>query len=275
MWPHHVDSPICVYDRESFDKYKSGEFKHPTHCICGVELSYEEPVCICLVERGQMNGEMLVEVPILLTHVQLNLGTDVGKTEDELATYEVPERTQKKLRAEADLKDQALKRALDEADDEEVQQVSLPTPREDDPMSQALKKALDEAEVKDPEAWERAGESFAEQFSPKKQSIFGEIRTGEEEPGPLTREDVEEHGRMVMEQSSMGSRVEAPWWAGKDVVGMLRRRGWEFAPDGMFKRGPGMLSDLHIPSEDIIGCHDVPEEGADRLESEARDRSRP
>lgn len=150
MWPHHVDTPICVYDRESYEKYRIGEYKLPKHCICGVELSYDEPVCICLVEQGQMNGEMILEVPIPLTHVQLNLGTDVGKTEDELATYEVPERTQKKLRAEADLKDQALKRALDGV------------------------------EVKAPEAWEKAGESFAEQLSPKNQSIFGEIRKGDE-----------------------------------------------------------------------------------------------
>jgi hypothetical protein len=130
MWPHHVDSPICVYDRESYEKYKSGEYKVPTHCICGVELSYEKPVCVCLVENEQLNGEMLLTVEYPLTHVQLNLGDDVQKTADELQTYKIPERTQKKIKAEEDLKDQALKRALDGV------------------------------EVKAPEAWEKAGESF-------------------------------------------------------------------------------------------------------------------
>jgi hypothetical protein len=68
--------------------------------------------------------------------------------------------------------------------------------------------------------------------------------------------------------------AERPWWAGKDVVGMLLRRGWEFSPDGMVKKGPGMLSNPHIPAKDIIECHEVPEKGADRLEQEAKERTR-
>lgn len=73
MWPHHIDSPICVYDRESFDKYESGEYKPPTHCLCGVEISYDEPVCVALVEGGEMTGEMIITVEFPLTFVQLDL----------------------------------------------------------------------------------------------------------------------------------------------------------------------------------------------------------
>lgn len=154
IWPHEVDSPICVYDRESYDKYASGEYKLPKRCICGAELTYVGHVCVALVEQGEMTGEMIVQVEVPLRHVTLNLSDDV-KVDDALATQ------------------------------------------------------------------------------------------------------------------------ERPWWAGKDVVGMLLRRGWEFAPDGMLKKGPGMLSNLHIPAKDIIECHEVPEVGADRLESEAKGRSRP
>jgi len=98
MWPHHVDSPICVYDRESYEKYKSGEYKLPKHCICGAELSYDKPHSIVLVEDGQMNGEMLltVEVPPHQLNISLTLDDDVQK-----------------IKAEEDFKDQALKKALD------------------------------------------------------------------------------------------------------------------------------------------------------------------
>ena len=64
MWPHHVTQPICVYDRDSLEKYKSGEYKPPVRCICGAEITYDAPVCVCLVEHGQLNGEMLIEVEV-------------------------------------------------------------------------------------------------------------------------------------------------------------------------------------------------------------------
>lgn len=89
MWPHHVDSPICVYDRESYEKYKSGEFKVPTHCICGVELSYDKPICVALVENDMLNGEMLLTVEMPLTYVQLNLADDVP-VGDSVETEEKP-----------------------------------------------------------------------------------------------------------------------------------------------------------------------------------------
>jgi hypothetical protein len=146
MWPHHVTKPIFVYDRDSFEKYKSKEYKLPERCVCGAELTYDEPVCICLVEQGQMNGEMLVEVPIPMKYITLELGEGVDprsvdvrrlavpeqlqKTEEELATYELPEGMRRKIEAEEDLKDQALRRALDGV------------------------------EVSAPEAWKEAGESF-------------------------------------------------------------------------------------------------------------------
>jgi hypothetical protein len=77
MWPHHVTQPICVYDRDSFEKYKSGEYKLPRRCICGAELTYDEPVCICLVEHEQLNGEMIIEVPFPVQRLTLELGEDV------------------------------------------------------------------------------------------------------------------------------------------------------------------------------------------------------
>jgi len=65
-WPHHVTSPICVYDMDSYQKYRDGTYKVPERCICGEKLTYEKPVCVCLVERGQMTGDMLmtVECPV-------------------------------------------------------------------------------------------------------------------------------------------------------------------------------------------------------------------
>ena len=104
-WPHEVDSPICVYDRESYEKYKTGEYKLPKRCICGAELTYVGHVAIALVEQGQLNGEMILQVEVPLRHVTLNLSDDV-RVEDELKTYEIPERVQKKLNAQADLIEQ-------------------------------------------------------------------------------------------------------------------------------------------------------------------------
>jgi len=73
MWPHHVTQPICVYDRESYEKYRTGEYRVPDHCICGAELTYDAPVCICLVENGQLNGEMLMEVEYPVEWVDLHV----------------------------------------------------------------------------------------------------------------------------------------------------------------------------------------------------------
>jgi hypothetical protein len=86
MWPHHVDSPICVYDRESYDKYESGEYKLPKRCLCGVELSYDKPVSVVLVEHGEMTGEMVLTVEYPLQRVVLSLGDDVSSPEDEVWT---------------------------------------------------------------------------------------------------------------------------------------------------------------------------------------------
>lgn len=81
-WPHLVDEAIYVYDRESFEKYKSGEYKRPERCICGAKISYADPVCICLVEQGKLQGDMIVEVPIPLKHLTLDLSTEVGSPSD-------------------------------------------------------------------------------------------------------------------------------------------------------------------------------------------------
>ena len=81
MWPHEVDEPIRVFDEESFKKYKSGEYKVPKVCVCGAPITYIEPVTVVLVKQGQMTGDMIMEMSIPLTHVTLNLGDDVGKTE--------------------------------------------------------------------------------------------------------------------------------------------------------------------------------------------------
>lgn len=118
MWPHRVDSPIYVYDQDSYDKYKSGEYQPPDHCICGAKIEYVTPVCLCLVRRGQMTGEMLMKVEMPISHVQVNLrGTD-----EELRTYKIDERTAKKLNAQADIRDEIdreegakLMEAVDEA----------------------------------------------------------------------------------------------------------------------------------------------------------------
>jgi|GEM_PF-4862574 len=87
MWPHHIDSPICVYDRESYEKYRSGEYKVPTHCICGVELSYEKPVCVALVENDMLNGEMILHIEMPVTYVRLDLSDDV-RVEDSVEMEE-------------------------------------------------------------------------------------------------------------------------------------------------------------------------------------------
>jgi hypothetical protein len=84
MWPHHVDSPILVYDRDSFEKYKSGEYELPKHCICGVALSYEEPVCISLVLDDNLTWEMmmLVKIPKPCASVYLVVKNGEGQTID-------------------------------------------------------------------------------------------------------------------------------------------------------------------------------------------------
>lgn len=73
MWPHHVTTPICVYDRDSFEKYKSGEYKAPERCICGERITYDDPVCICLVENEQLNGEMIMRVEVPVQYVEMDL----------------------------------------------------------------------------------------------------------------------------------------------------------------------------------------------------------
>lgn len=78
LWPHHVDSPIRVYDRGSFEKYSAGEYKPPRRCICGAEITYTEPICICLCEHGRMTGDMLLEVKIPLTLTTIDLGVPRG-----------------------------------------------------------------------------------------------------------------------------------------------------------------------------------------------------
>lgn len=57
------------------------------------------------------------------------------------------------------------------------------------------------------------------------------------------------------------------WWAGKDVVGFLIRRGWRLnsEPAGMLHGESGNF----IPEEDIINNGDTPEKGADALEAAA------
>lgn len=77
-WPHEVDSPICVYDRESFEKYKSGEYKLPKHCICGAELTYVGQVVIALVEHGQLNGDVIIQVDVPLTHLMITLSDKIN-----------------------------------------------------------------------------------------------------------------------------------------------------------------------------------------------------
>ena len=76
-WPHEVGT-IYVYDRESFEKYSSGEYKPPVRCLCGEEIKYEDALTFVLIEQGDMTGEMIVQVPIPLTHVTLDLSDKVG-----------------------------------------------------------------------------------------------------------------------------------------------------------------------------------------------------
>lgn len=73
QWPHHVDSLICVYDRDSYDRYQSGEYQLPTRCICGASLVYDKPVCIALIEGGQMTGEIQLELEFPLTLIKQDL----------------------------------------------------------------------------------------------------------------------------------------------------------------------------------------------------------
>lgn len=78
MWPHRVDSPIYVFDRDSFEKYESGEYKPPDHCVCGAKMEYVPPVTVVLVQHGRMTGEMILtlEVPLLFVKVDLTLEGD-------------------------------------------------------------------------------------------------------------------------------------------------------------------------------------------------------
>jgi hypothetical protein len=39
-----------------------------------VELSYDKPVCVALVENDVLNGEMLLTVEVPLTFVNVDLG---------------------------------------------------------------------------------------------------------------------------------------------------------------------------------------------------------
>lgn len=72
-WPHVVTSPICVYDRDSYDKYQTGEYEVPKWCICGAALVYDKPVVICLVERGEMTGDMQIEIEYPLARIQQDI----------------------------------------------------------------------------------------------------------------------------------------------------------------------------------------------------------
>ena len=72
-WPHFVDTPICVYDRDSYDKYQTGEYQLPKRCICGATLVYDKPVTLCLVEHGKTVGEMLLELEYPLTFIRTDV----------------------------------------------------------------------------------------------------------------------------------------------------------------------------------------------------------
>ena len=72
-WPHFVDTPICVYDRDSYDKYQTGEYQLPKRCICGATLVYDKPVTLCLVEHGKTVGEMLLELEYPLTFIRTDI----------------------------------------------------------------------------------------------------------------------------------------------------------------------------------------------------------
>jgi hypothetical protein len=76
MWPHQINGPIHVYDRASYKKYLSGEYQPPDHCICGAEITYETPITVVLVQRGQMTGEMILTLEIPLTLVRVDLSTE-------------------------------------------------------------------------------------------------------------------------------------------------------------------------------------------------------
>jgi len=71
IWPHHVDKPLVVYDRESYDKYLSGEYKLPARCLCGSEVRYKRPQMIALSLDGQWTGDVILELPLPI--VQLNI----------------------------------------------------------------------------------------------------------------------------------------------------------------------------------------------------------
>lgn len=55
-----------------------------------------------------------------------------------------------------------------------------------------------------------------------------------------------------------------PYWAGKDIVGALIRRGWRIADDGMEKSVGGARFRIH--RADIMSWVGGVEEGAERLE---------
>ena len=89
-WPHFVDTPICAYDRDAYDKYQTGEYQLPKRCICGATLVYDKPVAICLVEYGKMVGEMLLEMEYPLTFIRTDITAveDLKEVEQEMEKYE-------------------------------------------------------------------------------------------------------------------------------------------------------------------------------------------
>lgn len=80
-WPHEINSPICVYDRGSYEKYKTGEYELPKRCICGAELTYVEPVLIALVVQDQMTGEVIAQTKMPVRFLTIDLLNDASSSD--------------------------------------------------------------------------------------------------------------------------------------------------------------------------------------------------
>lgn len=126
-------------------------------------------------------------------------------------------------------------------------------------VEQTMVGAHDEiAETADFEAWPREGKSMADILAG---DIAERVRTflsGAYPDG--TFPDVVVPGKVPGK----------PWWAGKDVVGYLLKRGWAIYPDGMRPAAALEKPAPFIPESWIIGSVGPSEREAERLERQAR-----
>lgn len=74
---HKIKSPIYVYSRDEFDEYANGKFVLPEICTCGVELIYEEPKYLVLIENGICTNEAIFYPKEPLNFIYIDIKLDL------------------------------------------------------------------------------------------------------------------------------------------------------------------------------------------------------